>query len=100
MEDGRDRLSPDNYKIDDLLTYHEAKSLTNQKPYIAAVITARGVDEKALFTLGDGRNTSYPSRQKRRSTTIGYFNGPLEPDSNYSIFLRIIIHDKVWRCYK
>ena len=95
MEDGRDRLSPDNYKIDDLLTYTEAKSLTNQKPYIAAVITASGVDENA-FTLGDGRNTSYPSGYKHRSTTIGYFNGPLEPGTSYSIFLRIIINEKVW----
>ena len=94
MEDGTDHLSPDNYKIDDLVTYTKARNLTNQKPYIAAVLTASGVDEN-VFVLGDGRNTSYPSRQKRRSTTIGYFNGPLEPGTSYSIFLRIVINDKV-----
>ena len=95
LEDGRDRLSPDNYEVDDLVSYIEGRKLTNQKPYIAAVITASGVGENG-FVLGDGRNTSYPSRQKRRSTTIGYFNGPLEPGTSYSIFLRIIINDKVW----
>ena len=93
-EDNTDRLSSDNYKINDLLTYTEAKSLTNQKPYVAAVITASGVDENA-FVLGDGRNTSCSSRHKRRSTMIGYFNGPLEPGTSYSIFLRIIINDMV-----
>ena len=94
LKDNTDRLSADNYKIDDLLTYTEAKSLTNQKPYIAAVITASGVDENA-FVLGDGRNTSCSSRHKRRSTMTGYFNGPLEPGTSYSIFVRIIINDMV-----
>jgi hypothetical protein len=94
LKDNTGRLSPDNYKIDDLLTYTEAKNLTNQKPYIAAVITASGVDKNA-FVLGDGRNTNDPTRYKHRSTSIGYFNGPLKPGTRYSIFLRIIINDKV-----
>ena len=95
LEDDRDHLSPDNYKIDDLVTYTEAMNLTNQRPYIAAVITASGADENA-FVLGDGRNTNYPRRDKHRSTTTGYFNGPLESGTIYSIFRRIIINDKVW----
>ena len=87
MEDGTDHLSADNYKIDELVTYIEARKSTNQKPYIAAVITASGVDGN-VFVLGE-------SRQKHRSSAIGYFNGALEPGTSYSIFLRIIINDKV-----
>ena len=99
-EEGNDYSSPDSYKIDDLLTYAEAKNLTNRKPYIAAVITSSDVVGN-IFVLGDGGNTNYPRRQKRRSTTIGYFNGPLEPGASYSIFQRIIINDEVqyWRSH-
>ena len=38
---------------------------------------------------------NHPTTQKRRSATIGYFNGPLEPGVSYSIFQRIIINDEV-----
>ena len=97
LEDGRDPSSPDNYKVDDLVTYAEARNLSNlyQKPYIAAVITSRGV-EGNIFVLGDGKITNHTTRQKRKPTTTGYFNGPLEPGTSYSIFQRIIINNKVW----
>ena len=94
LEDGRDHLSPDNYKVDDLVTYADARNLTNRKPYIATVIASSGFDGN-IFVLGDGRNTNHPTTQKRRSATIGYFNGLLEPGVSYSIFQRIIINDEV-----
>ena len=95
LEDGGDHSSPDNYKVDDLVTYDVATNLTSQKPYIAAVITSNGADDN-VFVLGDSKNTNYTTRQKRKSTTTGYFNGPLEPGTSYSIFQRIIINNKVW----
>ena len=94
LEEDNDHLSPDNYQDDDLVTYAEARNLTNQKAYIAAVITFSGVDGN-VFVLGDGGNTNHPTRRKRRSTTIGYFNGPLEPGASYCIFQRIIINNEV-----
>ena len=94
LVDGRDLASSDSYNVDDLLTYADARNLTNWKPYIAAVITSSGVDGN-VFVLGDGRNTNHPTTQKGTSATIGYFNGPLEPGTSYSIFQRIIINDKV-----
>ncbi|CAB4031631.1 Hypothetical predicted protein, partial [Paramuricea clavata] len=51
-----------------------------------------GVDGN-MFVLGDGRNTDDPTSRKRRSTTSDYFNGPLEPGTNYSVFQRIIINE-------
>ena len=95
LKEDNDHSSPDNYQVDDLVTYSEARNrLTNRKPYIAAVITISDVDEN-IFVLGYGGITNYPRREKRRSTTIGYFNGPLEPGASYSIFQRIIINDEV-----
>ena len=95
LEDGRDHSSPDNYKIDYLMTYAKARNLSYQKPYIAAVITSSDVHGN-IFVLGEGRKTNHQTRPKRKSTTIGYFNGPLEPGTSYSIFQRIIVNDKVW----
>ena len=95
LEDGGDHSSPDNYKVDDLVAYVEARNLTYRKPYIAAVIKSSGVDGN-IFVLGNGRSTNYPTRQKRTSNTISYLNGPLEPGTSCSIFQRIIINDKVW----
>ena len=92
--EGKEHSSPDNYKVDDLVTYADTRSLSNQKPYIAAVITSSSVDGN-VFVLGNGRNTNHPRRRKRRSTTSGYFNGPLEPGASYIIFQRIIINNEV-----
>ena len=46
-----------------------------------------------MFILGDDRNTSDPTSQKRRSTSRDYYNGPLE--SVNSIFQRIIFNLQV-----
>ena len=94
LEDSKDLSSPDNYQVNELVTYAEARNLTNQKPYIAAVIESSGVDGN-IFVLGDHRNTNYPTRRNGRSTSSSYFNGPLESGTNYCIFLRIIFNDEV-----
>ncbi len=61
---------------------------------IAAAVISSGVDGN-MFVLGDGKNTSDPTTRKHRSSTSDYFNGPLEPGANYSIFQRVIINCKV-----
>ena len=96
LKDDKEPSSSDTYENNELelMTYVEARRSTNPKPYLAAVITSNGVDGN-MFILGDGRTTSYPSTGKRKSNTSGYFNGPLEPDTSYSIFQRIIINHQV-----
>ncbi|XP_028402403.1 uncharacterized protein LOC114525343 [Dendronephthya gigantea] len=83
--------SPSNYDKNDLVTYEKAKTSAKPKPYIAAVITSRN---KNMFILGDGGNTSFQTTRRRRSTTIDYYNGPLESGASYSIFQRIFLDDK------
>jgi hypothetical protein len=95
LKDGKEPTSSDSYEKSELVTYAEARKSTNPKHYIAAVVASSGVDEN-MFILGDGRNTSDPTLLIRRSTSSDHYNGPLEPDSSYSIFQRIFINNKVW----
>ncbi|XP_028402625.1 receptor-type tyrosine-protein phosphatase F-like isoform X2 [Dendronephthya gigantea] len=92
IEDNDKLSSPSNYDNNDLVTYEKAKTSAKPKPYIAAVITSR--DKTDMFILGDGGNTSFQTTRRRRSTTIDYYNGPLESGASYSIFQRIFLNDK------
>ena len=92
LKDGQDGQSPESYGNNDLVTYAEARTSTDSKPYIAAIVTSK---DENIFILGDGRNTSNPTSRRRRSTSSDYYNGPLEPGTSYSIFQRIFINDKV-----
>ena len=99
LKDGEGVQSPASYDNNDLVTYTEARTSTDPKPYIAAVVTSKDVytcNNINMFTLGDGRNTSNPTSRRRRSTSSDYYNGLLEPGTSYSIFQRIFINNKVW----
>ena len=93
LKDGKEPSSPDSYENNELVTYDEARKSTNQKPYIAAIITSK---DENMFILGDGKNTSNPTTRRRRTTTTDYYNGPLEPGVSYRIFQRIILIENVW----
>ena len=70
------------------MTYAEAKSSSQPKPYIAAVLTMSTENE---FKLGDGSSSRLPTRRRRRSSSCGYYNGPLDPGMSYSVFQRVYI---------
>ena len=92
LKDGEEVQSPDSYQNSELVKYTEAKTSTDPKPYIPAILTSK---DKNMFILGDGSNTSNPISRRRRSTSSDYYNGPLEPGTSYSIFQRIFINNKV-----
>ena len=83
LKDGKKVQSPASYGNNELVKYTEARTSTDLKPYIAAVVTSK---DGNMFTLGDGRNTSNPTSRRRRSTSSDYYNGPLKPGTSYSIF--------------
>ena len=85
LKDGEEVQSPASYKNNDLVTYAAARNSTDPKPYIAAVVTSK---DGNMFILGDGRKTS-------NSTSYDFYNGPLEPDTSYSIFQRNFINNEV-----
>ena len=89
LQDGKEPSPPDSYDNNDLVTYDEARKLSNPKPYIAAVVTSKNEN---MFILGDGTNTSDSTSRRRRSTSNDYYNGPLEPGTSYRVFQRIFIN--------
>ena len=95
LKEGKQPKSPGSYRNDELLTYANAKHLTESQPYIALAITS-GSFKSEVLVLGDGKNTTYSNRRKRRATTSDFFNGPLEGDTSYSISLRVFVDDKVF----
>ena len=91
LQDENEKPSSGSYENNELITYEKARKLSSPKPYIAAVIISSSVNGNT-FVLGDGRITSNSTSRKRRSTSSDYYNGPLEPGTNYSIFQRIFIN--------
>ena len=89
LKDGKQPLSSDNYKDDELMTYDTAK---NSTPYVAARFTSDMHVEGQMFILGDGGYTDDPISR----TVKDYFNGPLESGTSYRIFQRLILNEKVW----
>ena len=90
MTNTQEILSPDNYEDIDLVTYAGIRDRKTPKPYVAAVFTYSAVDQ-SIFILGDGKITDDPASRTKNDC----FNGPLEPGTNYRIFQRIIINNKV-----
>ena len=89
LDDNTPSQSPDSFQGSDLVNYADAKTSPEPKPYIAAVFATTNDLE---FQLGDGKSFSIPSARGRRSTTNNYYNGPLEPDTSYSVFQRVYIN--------
>ena len=84
----RPSSSPDSYSEADLVTYDEAKSSPQPKPYIAAVLTISNL-MTGNFKLGDEASSDPPTRRRRRSNSDTYRNGPLDPGTSYSVFQRV-----------
>ena len=79
-----------NYKQKDLKQYDPNVKDT---PYIAAVLTPKEFASMTEFDLGNGKVTkTLTVRRKRlaRATAEEYNNQPLDPDSTYSAFIRVV----------
>ena len=94
VKEGKQPNSPDSYSNDELLSYANARRLSEPRPYIACVIS-RGSHESDVLVLGNGKHSTHSSGRKRRTSTSDFFNGPLEGDTSYSISLRVFVDDKV-----
>ena len=91
---------PDYYKREDLYTYDEArKKKPTLVPYIAAEFNATDVDDYEIFTVGDSRRSSRAksktSRRRRKEVnrSFEFFNGPLELETVYTLFLRAYVKE-------
>jgi len=83
---------PDDITPDKLFTYEKARLVKPKLvPYIAAQFPANLLSKYRLFKVGDGKNFTTKAR-KRRDTTEQYYNGPLYPNTFYTMFQRAAIN--------
>jgi len=89
ITDSKKVQDPSTYKQEDLKKYQP--NLENT-PYIAAVLTHDEVIKLKNFEVGNGMVTKSTTKRRRRlsrATVEEYRNQPLDPESTYSVFIRV-----------
>ena len=81
--------SPNSYDTDEFVNFSTANASPIPLPYVAARINVSETSDQD-FVLGSGETTS---RRKRRSLPPEYYNGPLQDDQYYRVFLRFFNHE-------
>ena len=83
--------SPKSFTPQALLTYEEA----HQSPIPAAYVTfqfgGNDFDKYQEFVVGNKAKSSRRTRKKRNSGVREYENKPLQPNTNYRVFLRSFV---------
>ena len=90
ITDNRLVKDPSTYKQEDLKKYQPNMENT---PYIAAILTHDEVIKLKKFELGKGGVTKSTAKRRRRlarATVEEYSNQPLDPESTYSVFIRVL----------
>ena len=74
--------------LDDYNSYHDAKA-SAQPSYIAAEFNIVDSEKYRDFTVGDGEISLGVVGMSKYGTAVRkYFNGPLSPDTMYTVFQR------------
>ena len=71
-----------------MMTYEEAHKSTVPAAYVAFQFGGNDFDNNRDFVVGDGAESSSKERRKRSSGDQFYYNKPLQPNTNYKVFLR------------
>ena len=71
-----------------MMTYEEAHKSTVPAAYVAFQFGENDFDKNREFVVGDGAESSSKERSKRSSGDQFYYNKPLQPNTNYKVFLR------------
>ena len=90
---------PDRYKTNDLHTYDQARrKKPTLVPYIAFQFDAAEFDKYKRFTVGNREESrdltvnSFVRRSRRADGRSVYYNGPLEEETFYTVFLRAYVN--------
>ena len=76
-------------------SYHEAKA-SAQSSYIAAEFNIKDFKKFQEFTVGDGSTSSGVVGMSKYGPAVRkYFNGPLSPDTLYTVFQRFYTEQKL-----
>ena len=88
--------SPESITPKDLMTYEEAHKSLVPAAYVTFQFRGQDFDAFREFVVGDGENSSSKTRNRRSSDGEVFLNKPLQPNTNYRVFLRAFI-EKVKR---
>ena len=83
---------PQRFAPQDLLTYEEAHKSLIPAAYITFQFEGNEFDKYQDFIIGDGAQSNNKTRSRRSSDAeIYYHNKPLQPNTNYRVFLRAFV---------
>lgn len=83
--------SPESLTPKDLMTYEEAHKSPVPAAYITFQFRGQDFDVFRKFVVGDGGHSSSKPRNRRGSDGEVFLNKPLQPNTNYRVFLRAFI---------
>ena len=89
--------SPESFTPKDLMTYEEAHKSPVPAAYVTFQFRGQDFDVFREFVVGDGRHSSSKPRNRRGSDGEVFLNKPLQPNTNYRVFLRAFIEKVQWR---
>ncbi|CAH3163876.1 unnamed protein product, partial [Pocillopora meandrina] len=88
--------SPENFTPKDLMTYEEAHKSPVPAAYVTFQFRGQDFDVFRKFVVGDGGHSSGNPRNRRGSDGGVFLNKPLQPNTNYRVFLRAFIEKMVY----
>ena len=82
---------PTSFTPQDLMTYEEAHKSPIPAAYVTFEFGGNDFDKYQDFVVGDGAQSNNKTRRKRRDDAEYYYNKPLQPNTNYRVFLRAFV---------
>ena len=73
------------------MTYEEAHKSPIPAAYVTFQFGGNDFDKYQDFVVGDGAQSNNKTRRKRRDDAEYYYNKPLQPNTNYRVFLRAFV---------
>lgn len=84
--------SLDSFTPQDLETYEEAHESLFPAAYVTFQFSGNDFDNYQEFIVGNGAKSNSKTRSKRScDDTEQYYNKPLQPNTNYRVFLRAFV---------
>ena len=89
--------SPESFTPKDLMTYEKAHKSLVPAAYVTFQFIGQNFDTFREFVVGDGGHSSGKTRNRKSSDGQVFINKPLQPNTNYRVFLRAFIEEVKWQ---
>ncbi|XP_022783220.1 protein sidekick-2-like isoform X2 [Stylophora pistillata] len=87
---------PADFTTRDLMTYEEAHKSPLPAAYVTFQFGGHDFYKYQVFTVGDRVQSSSKIRSKRSNGEENYYNKPLQPNTNYRVFLRAFVSETLY----